>query len=216
MHVRAIMLSFAAGPLLAQAPQAPDAAYFSQDAKTLMALCSEEARALARPRDGHLLAEYGDVWLTRGDRAKAGEAFAKARRIDPDDPQTHRLIGLAWLRHGCGAEALTAYKAMTNVNLAGRYERLKNLLSKAAVDLISAGFTKEATVYMEQSYQLDGRDEHNFLEFGRAAWFADQRDLAATYFARAAKAAPKDEDVWIEISNLLADHIVAHRKPKAD
>lgn len=203
-------------PLLAQTPKAPDAAFFKQDPKTLMVLCAEEAKHLMSSSDAHLLVEYGDVCLGRGDRAKAEASFAAALKHDRNDPQTHRLIGLAWLRKGFKAEALAAYKAMTDVDLRGRYENRKNLFTKAAVDLMSAGFTSEAAGYMESGYLLDKRDEHNFLEFARAAWFANQRELAATYFARAAKAAPDDEDVWIEISNLLADHLVAQRKPKAD
>ncbi len=214
MRLRATLFALGSLPLLAQAPKVPDVAFFSQDPKVLMILCAEEAKALMSTRDTHLLAEYGDTYLAKGDRAKAEEAFTKAAALSPNDPQTHHLIGLAWLRKGFKAEALASYKAMTEVSLAGRYENRKNIFTKAAVDLISAGYVAEAAAYMESGYQLDKRDEHNFLDFARAAWFANQRDLAATYFARAVKAAGGDEDVWIEIANIMGDHLLAQRKPK--
>ncbi len=201
-------------PLMAQAPKVPDVAVFSQDPPVLMLLCAEEARALMGSRDAHLWAEYGDTYLAKGDRAKAQEAFTKAIALNPTDPQSHRLVALAWLRKGFKTEALAEYATMTEVNLAGRYENRKNLFAKAAVDLIAAGCVAEATAYMESSYKLDKRDEHNFLEFARAAWLANQRELAITYFVRATQAAPEDQDVWIEIANILGDQLLTQRKPK--
>ena len=192
------------GPASAQAPKVPDAAFFSQDPKVLMRLCAEEAVRLD-PKDTHLLVEFGDTMLALGDRQKAEEAFAKAVATKPDDPQTHHLIGLAWLRKGFRPEALKAYQAMVSVNLSGSYQRLKNLLNKAAVDLVAAGEVKVAADYQERSYQLDKSDANNFLEFGRAALLIGEKDLAALYFARAAKADPNDVDVWLEITNAHAE-----------
>ncbi|NWJ40547.1 MAG: hypothetical protein HXX12_06210 [Geothrix sp.] len=202
-------------PASAQAPKVPDAAFFSQDRKVLMRLCAEEARRLD-PKDTHLMVEYGDTMLALGERQKAEEAFEKAVAAKPTDPQTHHLIGLAWLRKGFRPEALKAYQAMVSVELSGRYERLKNILNKAAVDLIAAGEVKVAADYMERAYQLDKSDANNFLEFGRAALLAGERDLAALYFARAAKADPNDVDVWLEITNAHAELLLrSARQPGA-
>lgn len=201
-------------PASAQVPKVPDAAFFSQDRKVLMRLCAEEALRLD-PKDSHLLVEYGDTMLALGERPKAEEAFAKAVAAKPDDPQTHHLIGLAWLRKGFRPEALKAYEAMVSVELSGRYERLKNILNKAAVDLIAAGEVKVAADYQERSYQLDKSDANNFLEFGRAALLAGEKDLAALYFARAAKADPDDVDVWLEIANAHAAVLLRNAKQPA-
>lgn len=198
----------------AQVPKVPNAAFFSQDRKVLMRLCAEEARRLD-PKDRHLLVEYGDTMLALGERQKAEEAFAKAVAAEPDDPQTHHLVGLAWLRRGLRPEALKAYQSMVSVDLSGRYERLKNILNKAAVDLIAAGEVKVATDYQERSFLLDKSDANNFLEFGRAALLAGERDLAALYFARAAKADPNDVDVWLEIANAHAEALLRRAKQQA-
>ncbi len=201
-------------PASAQVPKVPDAAFFSQDRKVLMRLCAEEALRLD-PKDSHLLVEYGDTMLALGERPKAEETFAKAVAAKPDDPQTHHLIGLAWLRKGFRPEALKAYQAMVSVELSGSYQRLKNILNKAAVDLIAAGEVKVAADYQERSYQLDKSDANNFLEFGRAALLAGEKDLAALYFARAAKADPNDVDVWLEIANAHAAVLLRNAKQPA-
>jgi tetratricopeptide (TPR) repeat protein len=198
-------------PASAQAPLAPDAAFFSQDPKSLMRLCADEA-VLLSPKDTHLLAEYGDTMLALGDRKKAEEAFAKAVSKSPNDSQTHHLIGLAWLRKGFRQEALKAYEAMVSVDLSGRYERRKNIFTKAAVDLLSAGEVKVAADYMEQGFQLDKGDATNFLEFGRVALLTGNKDLASLYFARATKADPKDADVWLEITNAYAELLLRAAK----
>jgi len=206
------LLSFC--PAWAQVPKVPDAAFFSQDRKVLMRLCAEEARRLD-PKDTHLLVEYGDTMLALGERQKAEAAFAKAVATEPDNPQTHHLIGLAWLRKDFRPEALKAYQSMVSVDLSGRYERQKNILNKAAVDLIAAGEVKVAADYQERSFLLDKSDANNFLEFGRAALLAGERDLAALYFARAAKADPNDVDVWLEIANAHAEALLRRARQQA-
>ena len=180
-------------PALAQAPETPDAAFFAQDPKVLMRLCADEALRL-KARDSHLVAEYGDTMLALGDRKKAEEAFSRALERKPNDPQTRRLIALAWLRHGFLPEALRTYEAMVTLDLSGRYENRKNLFTKAAVDLLVAGQVKVAADYMERGFLLDKSDAANFLEFGRAALQVGEKDLAALYFTRATKADPKDVD----------------------
>ncbi len=218
MSCRLAILSLLAIPLGAQAPKVPDAAFFTQDPKVVMALCSEETLALMDRSDIHLWIEYGNIWLSRGDRRKAEEAFDRALHVNPNvitnDYQAHHLIALAWLRHGFKAEALASYKTMTEMDLIARYMNRKNLFTMAAVELVSAGHVAEAATYMEAGYQLDKRDDQNFLQFARAAWFANQRDLAITYLSRAAYAAPRNADVWAEISTLMADHMLAQCKPK--
>ena len=198
-------------PAVAQVPKVPDAAFFSQDHKVLMRLCAEEAVRL-NAKDTHLLAEYGETMLTLGERKKAEEAFEKAVAMKPNDAQTHHLIGLAWLRKGFKQEALKAYEAMVSVDLSGRYERQKNLFNRAAVDLIAAGEVKVAADYMERGYRLDKGDATNFLEFGRAALLSGEKDLAALYFVRAAKADPNDVDVWLEITNAHAELLLRATK----
>ncbi len=201
-------------PAIAQIPQVVDKAFFSQEPKILMKLCSDESIRL-NTKDTHLLAEYGDTQLALGNRAGAEAAFAKAALKSPNDAQTHHLIGLAWLRKGFKKEALAAYAAMVNVDLTGSYENRKNIFTKAALDLIKAGEVKLATEYMEAGYRLDKGDAENFIEFGRAALLVGERELSATYFTRAVKADGKDVDVWLGISNAYADLMLLQRKSVA-
>jgi tetratricopeptide (TPR) repeat protein len=143
------------------------------------------------------------MWLTRGDRPKAEEAFAKALASGFNDPQTRRLIAYAWIRHGHAAQALEAYDACVKVDLSGRYENRKNLYARAAEDLVAHGQAPRAVEYMEESFRLDSRDEHNFLGFARAALKAGRRDLAAQWLSRAVKVAGDDVDTWMEISDMF-------------
>ncbi|MBK8789074.1 MAG: hypothetical protein IPO28_02550 [Holophagaceae bacterium] len=196
-------------PAWAQVPKVPDATFFSQDRKVLMRLCAEEARRLD-PRDG-TAGDTGTMLLSGAPEGGRGPSRGRCRPTSP----THHLVGLAWLRRGLRPEALKAYQSMVSVDLSGRYERLKNILNKAAVDLIAAGEVKVAADYQERSFLLDKSDANNFLEFGRAALLAGERDLAALYFARAAKADPNDVDVWLEIANAHAEALLRRARQQA-
>ncbi|HJW08186.1 MAG TPA: tetratricopeptide repeat protein [Holophagaceae bacterium] len=186
------------------APKAPDAAYFSQETRALARVCADEACRLA-PHDTKIQAIYGEILLASGEKAKAKEQFELAVFRDPKDTRLQRFVAQAWLRHGFKAEAMENYEAMTAVDLRGRFDNAKNVLLRAATDLLGAGMVKEATAYMERSYALDHDDPNNFIEFARAALKAGQRDLAARYFARAVKAEPNDVDVWLDIGSAYAD-----------
>ena len=194
-------IALATLPLGAQVPPLPDATFFSQPPRSLMRLCGDEAVRLA-PRDALLLAAYGEVLLAAGDRVRAEEVFAMATQRRPDDYRTLRLIGRAWLSQGYSREGLATYTLLLSAD--GGYVSRKNRLCNAAVDLVSFGETRVAAEYMEQSYRLDKGDANNFLEFGRAALLRGERELAATYFARAAKADPKEADTWLDIADAYA------------
>lgn len=197
--------------LTAQAPSKPTAEFFKQDPKILMALCSDEAKALAREGDAHFHAEYGELWLARGDRARAEAAFAHAVKVNPQDSQTHRLIGIAWLQHGHRAEALAAFQQARNLSHTSSWARPKNVITKVASDMVRGGFLPEATATMETAYSLDPKDTDNCLSFATAALAAGQEALARTYLERAAQAKPTDGSLWADIATLLGDHLVAER-----
>lgn len=200
-------------PAGAAVPKHPDAAFFSQDPRQLMLLCAEESARLG-PRDPHILAIRGEIWLSAGDRAKAEAAFTEAINRDYGDPRVRRLVAQAWMRFGFKKEALSAYKGMADLLLSGRFDNRKNVLCWAASDLMEAGFTQEAVGYMDQSFELDKDDPDNCIAFGRAALLAGQRAPAALYFARAVAAEPHDVDVWLDIASAHADYLRARNQAR--
>lgn len=212
---RLVSMALLSLPVLAQVPAGPDAAFFSREPSSLAKLCSAEGSRL-RAKGPCQHAIHGHVQLALGERPAAEAAFAQAIALNPDDADSRRLIARAWLRQGFRPEALKAYEAMISIDLAGQNQKQKNLLLRAALDLVEVGEVKVAAGYMERSYQQDKSDSSNFLEFGRAALLAGEGDLAALYFARAAKADPKDVDVWLEITNAHAELLLRKaRRPAA-
>lgn len=182
---------------------------FLEEPKDLAQRCAAEAKRL-NPNSTSILAKVGATWLAVGDRAKAEPILQYATYRDGNDARVRLAVARAWMRHGTREEGLEAYKLLARVNLAGRFDNLKNVLAWAATDLIEAGFTEDAETYMERSYSLDHDDPNNFIDFGRAAWLAGRSELAATYFARATQAEPEDIDVWLDIAGAALARL---RKP---
>lgn len=192
--------------LQAQAPKSPDSSFFAKDSKELMRICAEEARMLQK-KDSHILAEIGDIYLTLGERSKAEEVFREALELKDVDGEAFHLVGKAWLRHGFKAEAMKAFEgtSLRGGGQWGGWDNPKNIMKRAAMDLMDAGYPKEAEALMDRAYLIDTKDAENCYQFGRSALLAGQREIAATWFLRAIKAGPKDEEVWVEIANAYAD-----------
>ena len=211
-------------------PNPSDAAFFTQDRNSLMLACADAARTLGAT-DADRIAEYGWAQLIAGNRDKADAAFHQAigtggfvfkgvtlmappgqtkqtpgigfNKAEGAGAETYRIIGLAYLRQGLKAEALKAYEVMADAENRGFLSK-QGTLTRAAVDLIRAGFVKEATRYADQAHLLEAKDSDNSLDFAEAALAAGERDLAARYFAYAVKADPKDGEVWMRIAQAYA------------
>lgn len=199
MRLAACTPFFLAAALAGQVPAGIDEAYFKGDPKTIMAACADRARAI-KPNDSRLLAEYGQAYLTSGDRAKAEEAFAAAAKSDPKDGETYRLIGLAWLRMGHKTEALAALAQMQQMD-----PKAKNAFCKAAVNLLEAGLEAEAEPLMEKAWKLDPKDWQNCAAFARVALKARKAELGARWCARTVEARPKEERMWNELALAFAE-----------
>jgi Flp pilus assembly protein TadD len=196
---RAVLLA-ALGPFLfAQAPAGVDQAFFKGDPRAVMAGCADRARAI-KPKDKHLLAEYGRAYLASGNRAKAEEAFAMALMEDAKDGETYRLIACAWLKNGFKPEGVAALDKMVIVD-----PKAKNVFSKAAVNLMDAGMTDKAVELMKRAWILDPKDWQNCAEFTRAAVRNGKLDLAAEWALHTVEAKPKEERMWNELALVYAD-----------
>lgn len=210
---RILLTLLLAFPLLADKsaiPANPDEAFFRQDPRILMRLCTDEAKRLAR-RDLHVHAETGDVYLSLGDRSLAEAQFEsllhQSRR---PDGETFRIVGRAWLRHGFKAEALKAYKEMSGTPESNSWDKRKNYLKRAATDLLEGGLPKEAEEFMDASYAADKGDAQNCYEIGVAAMAAGETGLAIRCFQRAFNAEPRDVDPWLAAARAVGDRL---RKP---
>jgi len=197
--MRTLTFLLLAAPLLAQAPAGVDQAFFKGDPRAVMAGCADRARAI-KPKDKHLLAEYGRAYLASGNRAKAEEAFTAALIEDSKDGETYRLIAYAWLKNGFKAEAVTALDKMVILD-----PKAKNVFSKAAVNLLDAGMTEKAVDLMKRSWILDPQDWQNCANFTRAAVRSGKFDLAAEWALHTIEAKPKEERMWNELALVYAD-----------
>ncbi len=172
---------------------------FKGDPRKAAAACAERARLL-RPKDGHMLAEYGRAFLAAGDRAKAEGCFQQARLESGRDGETHRLIALAWLRNGHPKEALKAVEDLLLVD-----PKAKNLFARTAVNLCDGGLAKEGDGLMERAWILDPSDWQNAVAYGRACLRRQRKDAAALWFSRATQAKPQEERMWNAIALAYAD-----------
>jgi Flp pilus assembly protein TadD len=184
-------------PLFAQGL---DEATFKGEPRKLAGACADRARLL-RPKDGHMLAEYGRAFLAAGDKAKAEACFMLARAESGKDGETHRLIAQAYLRNGHAKEGLKALEDMQLVDPKG-----KNVFTKAAVNLADAGLAKEGDALMERAWILDPTDWQNCVAYGRACLRKQRREGAAKWFARASQAKPQEERMWNAVALAYADH----------
>lgn len=227
------MLLVAAPPARAQSadwrplPNPSGPTFLAQNSQQLMITCIEASRTLGGiDGDPDHMVERGWVYLAAGNRGQAEAIFQQAIRAPRTRTETYRLLGLAWLRQGFKAEALQAYQLMgatkksslgfgvplnSNAPPSGRasvffgIDTRKGAMARAAVDMMRSGLVREASDCMDQVYLADADDSDDFIQFAHAALIADQRDLAARYFAYAVKASPKDKDVWIEITQAYSE-----------
>ena len=214
MSRRAALLAFPLVLLPARAqapgvPKTPDKIFFTQDPASLVPICAEEARHLSF-RDRELKVEYGEILLVQGNRGGAEGVFSQALKGAEADPRVYHWIAQAWLRRGFSKEALASYDTMVKLPLTGYFETRKSVLTNAAVELVATQ-PEIAASYMEQAYELSRKDADNCLAFARAALFSGRAGLASLYFSRAAQADPGSSDVWLDISDCLADYQAAHR-----
>lgn len=177
---------------------------FKENINFILVTCAERTLQL-KPNRSRVHALSGAIQLAMGHRTEAEAMFVKSIQLDSNDLRSHRIIAQAWLRHGDIKEALAAYSAMVDCR-GGSFDKPKNSLQWAAIDLIQAGLTKEAENYMQRSYELDHSDYNNFIEFAHAALRSGQKDLAALYFTRAINTDPKDFDIWFEVTNANIDY----------
>lgn len=197
--MRTLTILLAVLPVLAQAPDGFDEAFFKGDPKKVMIACTDKARVI-KPGDSRLLAEYGRSYLAAGEPARAEEAFTRAVAADPKDGETYRLVAAAWLKHGRKAEALKALEDMQRAD-----PKAKNAFTKAAVNLLDAGAAAEAEALMEKAWTLDPKDWWNCAAFVRAALRARKPDLAARWSVRAVAARPKEERMWNDLALAYAE-----------
>ncbi len=196
---RAVFIA-AFGPFLfAQAPAGVDQAFFKGDPRAVMAGCADRARAI-KPKDKHLLAEYGRAYLASGNRAKAEEAFAMALIEDAKDGETYRLIAYAWLKNGFKAEAVAALDKMVILD-----PKAKKVFAKAAVNLLDAGMAEKAVELMKRAWILDPGEWQYCSDFTRAAVRNGKLDLAAEWAMHTVEAKPKEERMWNELALVYAD-----------
>lgn len=196
--MRAMLPLFLTVPLLAQVPAKVGAEFFERDRKAVMLDCVKAARYL-EPEHSRMLAKYGQVYLTAGDRRSAEDAFALAIKSDPKDSTTRMLIGLAWVRAGYKAEALEAFRQIP----AGQEDDL----AAAARFLVEGGQTAEGEEFMGKAWSLDPKDSENCLAFAKTALSCGYLELAGRWFKRATEASPKDWEVWNSISLAYAEFL---------
>lgn len=221
--------------------QAPDAAFFKGDAKTIMMACAEKARSM-EAKDSQLLTEIGRVYLAAGERAKAEEAFKAAIDLDAKDGSTYWLIAQHWLAAGQKAEAMAACRQLLE-----RDPKSPRTILKAAITFMDQGMAEEALelmahlckvypkpsdqdfavefakaclrnrridlapAWLERGYLADPKDWKNCAVFTKAALEADQPELAARYAQKTLEAAPKDWCAWNEIALAYAESVARHQ-----
>ena len=220
--------------------QAPDAAFFKGDAKTIMVACAEKARSM-ESRDSQLLTEIGRVYLAAGDRAKAEESFKAAIALDVKDGSTYGSIAQHWLAAGHKPEAMAACRQLLE-----RDPKSPQAIRKAAIAFLDRGMAEEALelmahlcrvypkpgdqdfavefakaclrnrrfdlapAWLERGYLADPKDWKNCATFTKAALEVDQPELAARYAQKTLEAAPKDWCAWNEIALAYAESVARH------
>ena len=230
-------------PVLAQVPSPADRAFFQQPRATVMVTCAETALALGADSSDQLAqlgwvylaagqrdkAEGAFARAFRKGSLRFAGVFAQATvtpatgqsethaapsfaKTDGAGAETCRTIGLALLRNGYKPEALRAYEAMGGAESQGFLGK-DSSLTRAAIDLLKAGLVPEGIALMEKAYLADPKDANNFVDFGRAALLAGERDQAARYFALALQVEPKDSDIWCQIAEGYADLLARANPP---
>lgn len=179
--------------LAAQSDPQPEASFFKGDPKVIMVHAADKAR-VRDPRNGQLLARWGQVYLAAGDRSRAEDAFGRALRED-GDAGTHALITLAWLQNGYKKEALAAFKAMPKDSAF-----CAEWLARVARRFLEADLEAEAIQAMETAHRLTPSDWEACVEFGRSAVTTKRLELAGTWFFHAVQTRPRDKEVWTRIA----------------
>lgn len=186
-------------PLLlasALSAQVVEPSFFKGDPRQVMLACADRALAL-KPRKETVLAQAGRAYLVAGNPDRARELFEPIRH---PAGETSRWIGQAWLEAGDARQALEAFSLIPELD---RFA--KNDMRDGAVLLMDRGFPRDGEALMGQAHQVDPRDWQNVTAFARACLRSHHPDLAAQWFARAAESNRKDEALWMEIAQSLAD-----------
>ena len=123
----------------------------------------------------------GVTLLHAGDAAEAEKRFKAAIALEPKDAGVHRLVALAWLRHGDKDKALAALEPLRSGSAEG-----SNDLQRAARDLLRFDLPAQAGALMEQVWLKDKKAWEDCLHFADACVQARQPALALTWYRRGA------------------------------
>lgn len=176
--------------------QIVEASFFKGDPGQVMLACADRALAL-KPKKESVLAQAGRAYLVAGNPGRARDLF---KPINHPSGETSRWIGQAWLEAGDARQAVAAFSLIAELD-----HFAKNDMRDGAVLLMDRGLTKESEALMGQAFETAPGDWQNVTAFARACMRSHHPDLAAQWFARAAQANRKDEDLWMEIAQSLAD-----------
>ncbi len=150
-----------------------------------------EAVAAARPNDGNALKRVGDVYRMRHDVNAAVAWYAKASRVDPEDPRPFFLTGDAWFDAGNLDEAHKAYV---------RAETFKDYLGQSYTALAAIAYQKvnlsEASWYLRRAakarpWSRDARWDYALVLCALKDWHG-----AAAQLDAALDAWPDDGRLW--------------------
>nr|WP_320132975.1 hypothetical protein [uncultured Holophaga sp.] len=197
--MRACTLFVLCATLGAQSVPPLDSSFFEGSPRQVMVRAADKARVRA-PGDSRFLARWGGVYLVAGQEARAEDAFRRALAAGADDPATHALICIGWLQAKRPGEARKAYAAMPVQG-----SDAAAWLARLAPRMMDAGLEKEGTEAMEKAWLQAPDNWQGSLEFGGSALRAKHPELAGTWFYRAARVRPDDEELWTRIAQAYAD-----------
>ncbi|HJW42938.1 MAG TPA: hypothetical protein VJ463_00665 [Geothrix sp.] len=153
----------------------------------------------------------GITLLHQGDAVEAEKRFQAVAALAPEDAGTHRLIALAWFRHGDKKAALKALEPLRAGTADGTGD-----VQRAAADLLSFGFPAEGDALMEKAWLKDRKAWEDCLHFADACVRSGHPALALAWYQRGARQKRAKENLTKGAIDLLdGGHPVEAREAMA-
>ena len=149
----------------------------------------------------------GNTLYDRGQYAQALEAYQKALKLTPQDPEAQASVGDTYLTLGRFAEAAAAYEQTVRLQAdnAGAYSNLGYAYDKL-------GKVTESINALRNAVRLNSNDAIAFNNLGASLYKAGRYQEALDAFNNAVRLAPNDADA---LNNLGAVLYVLEQYPRA-
>lgn len=174
-------------------------ALFKGDPRVAMRVCAERALQ-AKPTELAFMVGRGAVHLAEGEIQKAEAMFVAAEGAHGKDGETYLRLARAWKRAGRMDMLPGLYRKLLAQD-PGHEDALVGFVGL----LLEGGFPKEAQECGERLFAKEPKEWELHIPIGKAWLKAGQKEAAAEWFARAAAAGRKKEEMWRSIAKAVAE-----------